>query len=482
MPRAPASDGVPPRLWGRVSRAPRRWLMLDYDGTLAPFRVERDEARPLPRSMELLRRIVAGTRTSVAIVSGRPVREVERLIGPLPALLVGEHGWERRATDGGIARRRIPAATAALLDRAEAEARRSGWGALLERKRAAVVLHTRGLPSRQARVLERRCEHAWRGLARGGAARVDPIHGGVELRARGWDKGAVVRALAGRSATGTLGVFVGDDLTDEDAFAAVRDWGFGVRVGGRGPSAAVGRIASCRALPEFLGRWLAEAGQSRRGEVRSVRRPPAAPPPGRREHRKRVTRRDLLAAGRRLFGEKGLYEARIEDLSRQAGIAKGTLYGYFADKDELLEAVVAAGLDDLLERVRRRARGARGRDELLARAAEAHLAFFAGDPDLARILHQVRGLLQFDRPEGPRLRRHLQGYVDRLTGLLARRSPPGAAGRRRAGAAELLFGAVSGIASVRAGLDGSPRRDPRTPATAQALVALVRAYEDRSGA
>ena len=79
--------------------------------------------------------------------------------------------------------------------------------------------------------------------------------------------------------------------------------------------------------------------------------------------------------------------------------------------------------------------------------------------------------------EGPRAARR-----DRLTGLLARRSPPGAAGRRRAGAAELLFGAVSGIASVRAGLDGSPRRDPRTPATAQALVALVRAYEDRSGA
>jgi len=281
MSRDQDPDGVPPRLWGRVARARRRWLMLDYDGTLAPFRVVRDEARPLPRSMELLRRIVGGTRTSVAIVSGRPVHEVERLIGPLPALLVGEHGWERRTPDGRIVRRRLPAAAAAVLDRAARAARQAGWEALLERKRAAVVLHTRGLPAREARALERRCERAWRGLAPGAAARVDRIHGGVELRARGWDKGAVVLALASRSAPGTLGVFVGDDLTDEDAFAAVRDWGFGVRVGGDGArSAATGRIASCRDLPRFLARWLAEAGPPWRGRGRPSRRPFAFSMPG----------------------------------------------------------------------------------------------------------------------------------------------------------------------------------------------------------
>ncbi|HUK63923.1 MAG TPA: helix-turn-helix domain-containing protein, partial [Dongiaceae bacterium] len=50
------------------------------------------------------------------------------------------------------------------------------------------------------------------------------------------------------------------------------------------------------------------------------------PPSGRREHRKHATRRELLIAGRRLFAERGLYDSRIEDLSRQAGIAKGTLY------------------------------------------------------------------------------------------------------------------------------------------------------------
>ena len=478
MSRHPALDGIPPRLWERVSLARRRWLMLDYDGTLAPFRVVRSEARPLPRSMELLRRILAGTRTSVAIISGRPVNEVERLIGPLPILLVGEHGWERRSADGRVVRGRLPAAATATLDRAVRAAREAGWGGRLERKRSGVVLHTRGLPAAEACLLERRCARAWGRLAADGAARVESIRGGVELRAPGRDKGAVVRALCSRCGPGTLGVFVGDDRTDEDAFAAVRDWGFGVRVGGNDrPTSAMGRIESCAALPLFLQRWLNEAAP----DTAAGKAAPAAPA-DRREHRKRVTRRDLLVAGRRLFGERGLHEARIEDLSRHAGIAKGTFYGYFANREELIEAVVAAGLAQLLEHVRRRARGARGQTEVLARAADAHLAFFAANPDLMRIFHQVRGLLKFERPEAPRLRLLLAGYVGHLAGVLAQGRPPSAGDRRRSReAAQLLFGAVSGIASVRASLAGALPRHARSPATIRALVALVLAHEERAG-
>lgn len=473
MPRPASREGIPPRLWEFVSLARRRLLMLDYDGTLAPFRIVRSEARPLPRSMELLRRILAGTRTSVAIVSGRPVHQVERLIGPLPVLIVGEHGWERRLPGGRVVRRPLPAATAAALERAVRVARAAGWGGRLERKRSGVVLHTRGLPVVEARTLERRCALAWRPLTRGGAVRVESIHGGVELRAGGWDKGAVVRALCSRGGPGTLGVFVGDDRTDEDAFTAVRDWGFGVRVGGDGrASAAMGRINSSESLPAFLRRWLAVAG-----EVGATTRRPA--PTGRREHRRRVTRRDLIAAGRRLFGERGLYEARIEDLTRHAGIAKGTLYGYFANREELIESVVAGGLDELLAEVRRRVAGARGRSAVVARVAGAHLAFFAANPDLMRILHQVRGLLKFDRPEAPRLRRLLEAHVDRIAEVLAETRRPGADSiRRDRETAKLLFGAVSGIASVHVSLGGALPRGARARPTVRALVALDRAFGD----
>lgn len=206
---------------------------------------------------------------------------------------------------------------------------------------------------------------------------------------------------------------------------------------------------------------------------------PSGPPSrGRREHRKHRTRRELLAAGRRLFAEQGLYDSRIEDLARQAGIAKGTLYGYFANKEELIEAVVTSGFGELLAHVHRAAQGATSREEVIARVTEAHLAFFAENPDLMRVFHQVRGLLKFNRPESSALRAVLDGYLAGLTRVLEshRPGPPARASDARS-LAIVLFGAVSGVTSVRASLDGEavgPAADGRT---VRAIVALVSAFE-----
>lgn len=209
-------------------------------------------------------------------------------------------------------------------------------------------------------------------------------------------------------------------------------------------------------------------------------KPPAtAPPRGRREHRKHVTRRELLAAGRRLFGEQGLYESRIEDLSRHAGVAKGTLYGYFANKEELVEAVVSSGFNELLGHAHRQAQGARTHAEAVARLAEAHLTFFEQNPDLMRLFHQVRGLLKFARPEGLRLRRVLANYLTGLAHVLALHHPAGRRAERELFAtATLLFGAVSGIASTRASLAEPASRASRLRPTARAVVALVLAFEE----
>ena len=141
--------------------------------------------------------------------------------------------------------------------------------------------------------------------------------------------------------------------------------------------------------------------------------------------------------------------------------------------------MVAAGLDELLAAVRRRAAGARVRAALVGRAADAHLAFFAAHPDVMRILHQARGLLQFDRPESPRLRRLLAGHVERLAAVLGGGAAAGTAARRERAAARLLFGAVSGLASVGVGPAGAAPRGARSLATRRALVALVLAFEGR---
>lgn len=266
MRQARVLDDVPELLWRLVSLATRRLLMLDFDGTLAPFTIARDEARPLPRSVDLLERIVRAKRTELAIVSGRPVPEIERLLGPLPALLVGEHGWERREPGGELVRHPLPSAAAAALDEAERRARAAGWGDLIERKRPAVVLHTRALPADAAREAEERCLVAWGRLAGPGEVRIDRIDRGVELRARAHDKGEVVRWLLGRAPAGTLGVFVGDDVTDEDAFEAVRELGFGVRVGEAGRATlAKGLLPSVESVADFLEAWLAVSGEAREG-------------------------------------------------------------------------------------------------------------------------------------------------------------------------------------------------------------------------
>lgn len=204
---------------------------------------------------------------------------------------------------------------------------------------------------------------------------------------------------------------------------------------------------------------------------------------GRRAHRKQVTRRDLLTAGRKLFGEEGLYESRIEDLSRHAGVAKGTLYGYFANKEALIEAVVTSGFSELLGHVHRRTQVSRTRQEALARMAEAHLAFFAENPDLMRIFHQVRGLLKFDRSGALRLRRVLTNYLAGLAHVLALHHPPqGQSDGDHLATAVLLFGAVSGISSTRASLLDSARAAVRSKATIRALVALASSFENPLGA
>ncbi len=203
-----------------------------------------------------------------------------------------------------------------------------------------------------------------------------------------------------------------------------------------------------------------------------------APPRGRREHRKHLTRRELLAAGRRLFAEKGLYDSRIEDLSRQAGIAKGTLYLYFANKEELIEAVVTNGFNELLGQIHRATQGAVSRQDAIARVAEAHLEFFEENPDLMRIFHQVRGLLKFNALESRSLRGALSKYLTGLAQVLslnpAARAPRGLNDLE---VAKLLFGAVSGVASVRASMDGqgSERVNPR--ATLRAMVGLIQSFE-----
>jgi trehalose-phosphatase len=178
------------------------------------------------------------------------------LVGPVPATIVGEHGWETRVPGGEIVRWSLPPGVPEGLGRARRAAERRGWESRLELKRSGLVLHTRGLPPGHARAIEGACASSWEPLCLQYPLGLDRIHGGLELRARGRGKGTVVLALLSHEPPGTLGVFVGDDASDEDAFRMVQDFGFGVRVGSDAqPSLAAARIPCCEAVGDFLDDW-----------------------------------------------------------------------------------------------------------------------------------------------------------------------------------------------------------------------------------
>ncbi len=177
----------------------------------------------------------------------------------------------------------------------------------------------------------------------------------------------------------------------------------------------------------------------------------------------------LLVAAEEACATLGLYDARIEDVTRRAGIAKGTFYLYFASKEAVVQAVIQEALRELAERCRSSVTGLRARSDRARALARAHLDFYAERPGRMRILHQARGVLKFNRPEWGPLRRALDHHLATVAEHLGlpERLP---AGDRR-DVARLLFGAAAGICSTCAATDSQGRM--RVPREAADLVARL---------
>jgi trehalose 6-phosphate synthase/trehalose 6-phosphate phosphatase len=123
----------------------RPLLLLDYDGTLAPFRVNRFEARPWAGVRDLLTRIQRHGKTRLAIVTGRPAAEIGPLLGlEKPVEVWGLHGAERLYPNGRRELEAAPAAAQQMLNELRERLRRDPLGGLFEDKPNAAVMHWRG--------------------------------------------------------------------------------------------------------------------------------------------------------------------------------------------------------------------------------------------------------------------------------------------------------------------------------------------------
>jgi trehalose 6-phosphate phosphatase len=223
-------------------------LFLDFDGTLVDF-APRPEAVVVDLQLAgLVKRLTQRLDGRLAIISGRSAEQVYRLFGDVPFAVAGSHGLELRWPDGrtlDVPRPEYLADVEAEMDRLAA----GHPGVLVERKPFGAALHFRMAPAAADA-----CRELALSLEQRTGLHLQAGNMVFELRAPWADKGSALTFLmAGSDMSGTRPVFIGDDITDEAAFAAaLRLGGAGILVGPPRETAAVYGLANVRETLDWL--------------------------------------------------------------------------------------------------------------------------------------------------------------------------------------------------------------------------------------
>jgi trehalose 6-phosphate phosphatase len=225
-------------------------LFLDFDGTLVEIARTPDAVEAEARMIACLERLVDHLDGAVAIVSGRPIHEIDRFLSPLLLPCAGLHGLETRLHPDEPVERAPVGPELETLKAALAGSGLLGRGVSIEDKGAAIAVHYRIAPD---------CEEAVHEVMQSAVMELPDLHlvrgkMVVEAKPAYRDKGWAVASLMEVSPfRGRTPVFVGDDVTDEDGIRAAQAiGGFGIKVG-------VGESAARFRLPDVAGvaAWLA---------------------------------------------------------------------------------------------------------------------------------------------------------------------------------------------------------------------------------
>jgi trehalose 6-phosphate phosphatase len=241
-----------------VARAPQSLLMLDYDGTLAPFRKDPEEAFPYPGIATVVQEIIRIGKTRVVIISGRDAKDVISLLGVEPHPEVwGLHGLQRIKPDGSTDLSPVDELAMEALAAADNWLRCQHLRHTAEFKTGSIAVHWRGLDEIEAESIRERVLLGWTPIARQTHVNLLEFDGGVEIRATDADKGDAVRTVMSEMNPGTPTAYLGDDNTDEHAFLAVNGSGLSVLVrSGWRQTAAQLWLGPPDEVLGFLTRWL----------------------------------------------------------------------------------------------------------------------------------------------------------------------------------------------------------------------------------
>ena len=223
-------------------------LFLDFDGTLVDLAATPDSSRVSPRLGPLLDRLRRRLAGRLAIISGRSLADLERHIPLSGIAFSGSHGLELQLADGSRLPLSLPIGLDDVRERVHRFADRDP-GLLVEEKPAGIALHYRQAPAESQRAVgfmeDLAARRGW-SVQRGNMV--------VELRPEGATKGDALRAfMTEPEFRAARPVFVGDDLTDEHAFAAAAELGgAGVLVGPFRKTAARYRLDSVAEVDKWL--------------------------------------------------------------------------------------------------------------------------------------------------------------------------------------------------------------------------------------
>lgn len=225
-------------------------VFLDLDGTLLDFEQHPADVRVSARLRDTLARLPVVTGGAVAIVSGRTLADLDRLLGPGKFPLAAIHGLERRDVNGRLSTTSVDTAAMESLHAALLRISRNFPGTHVEHKDLSLALHYRSRPELEQTLIEQVDEQLGSARSEFKLMRGNCV---LEVKPKVGDKGAAIAAFMREAPFhDRTPVFVGDDVTDEDGFRTVNELG-GVSVKvDSGASCARFRLPNTGAVIDWL--------------------------------------------------------------------------------------------------------------------------------------------------------------------------------------------------------------------------------------
>ena len=227
-----------PDLLARIARQPAVLLLLDFDGTLSEIVPRHEDAMLRPGNAGLLKALLRKPGYTVGVISGRELSDVSSRVGVPGLVYAGNHGLEICGPDLEYRHPDVAAIIPALSETAArlAYGLADVPGALVENKTLSLTVHFRRTPADRHELVAAIFEDVVKPLIDDGLCRVTSGKAVLELRPTvDWHKGRALEFIRSRLSPGAFPIYIGDDATDEDAFAAAQDaGGFGIFVGPSG--------------------------------------------------------------------------------------------------------------------------------------------------------------------------------------------------------------------------------------------------------